>query len=423
MQADTPSSFAYGTTAFPAAKHAVRALLLGSGELGKEIAIRLMRLGVRVIASDSYEGAPAQQIANASCVVDMADPQELNTLISKVRPTIIIPEVEAIATSQLTLAANQGIRVVPASVITQICMDRKRLRIVAHEDAGLPTTPYRFAANREEFTQAVNDIGFPCVVKPIMSSSGHGQSIVHGTSQLDAAWEHAQHGGRAATHGTPSEVIVERLANIAYELTVLTVCSSSGVVVCEPIGQRQEHGDYRESWQPAAIPNTVRECAITMASTMVTHLAALAADNHETGWGVYGVELFVLKDGSVLFNEVSPRPHDTGMVTMESQRFDEFDLHVHAMLGAPVTPEHVRMRNPEHAAASHPLVVSGDGRAVFTGVEQALADPQVDIRIFGKPVVHGSRRMGVVLATGDTVDEARKRANHTADKLTVTIEP
>lgn len=413
----------------PLGKQPTRVLFLGSGELGKEVTIELMRLGAWVCAADSYAGAPAQQVAHEARVLDMADPQQLKALFDDIKPDIIVPEVEAIATQVLAQAAANGAQVVPSAEIAAICMDRERLRVLAHEELGLPTTPYRFAGTLEELRAGANEVGYPCVVKPIMSSSGHGQSIVRTPDAIDAAWTEAQEGRRAHDEGDISRVIVEALAPLERELTVLTVSSSAGIVTCTPIGQRQESGDYRESWQthepadqvdPGRADETAR--AQHIAKTAVEGLVAKARQSGETGWGVFGVELFVLTDGSILFNEVSPRPHDTGMVTMISQRLSEFALHARAILGLPVTPEHVAFAIPEGTtAASHAIVVEGDGQATFGNTAQALVEPGTDLRIFAKPEVHGHRRMAVALAIGADESDARARAAHVADSLDIRV--
>ena len=413
----------------PLGKQPTRVLFLGSGELGKEVTIELMRLGAWVCAADSYAGAPAQQVAHEARMLDMADPQQLKVLFDDIKPDIIVPEVEAIATQVLAQAAANGAQVVPSAEIAAICMDRERLRVLAHEELGLPTTPYRFAGTLEELRAGANEVGYPCVVKPIMSSSGHGQSIVRTPDAIDAAWTEAQEGRRAHDEGDISRVIVEALAPLERELTVLTVSSSAGIVTCTPIGQRQESGDYRESWQthepanqvdPGRADETAR--AQHIAKTAVEGLVAKARQSGETGWGVFGVELFVLTDGSILFNEVSPRPHDTGMVTMISQRLSEFALHARAILGLPVTPEHVALAIPEGTtAASHAIVVEGDGQATFGNTAQALVEPGTDLRIFAKPEVHGHRRMAVALAIGADESDARAKAAHVADSLDIRV--
>ena len=415
------------TLGTPLGKQPTRVLFLGAGELGKEVTIELMRLGAWVCAADSYAGAPAQQVAHEARVLDMADPQQLKALFDDIKPDIIVPEVEAIATQVLAEAAANGAQVVPSAEIAAICMDRERLRVLAHEELGLPTTPYRFAGTLEELRAGAEQVGYPCVVKPIMSSSGHGQSIVRSADAIDAAWTEAQEGRRAHDEGDISRVIVEALAPLERELTVLTVSSSAGIVTCTPIGQRQESGDYRESWQtnePAGTTDRNDETARAqhIAKTAVEGLVAKARATGETGWGVFGVELFVLTDGSILFNEVSPRPHDTGMVTMISQRLSEFALHARAILGLPVTPEHVALSIPEGTtAASHAIVVEGDGQAAFGNVAQALAEPNTDLRVFAKPEVHGHRRMAVALAIGADEADARARAAHVADSLDIQV--
>lgn len=419
---DTPSMAPDRPLGTPLGASPTRVLFLGAGELGKEVVIELMRLGAWVCAADSYAGAPAQQVAHEARVLDMADADQLRALFDEVRPDIIVPEVEAIATSELASAAAAGAQVVPSAEIASICMDRERLRVLAHEELGLPTTPYRFAGTLDELRAGAEAVGYPCVVKPVMSSSGHGQSVVRGADAVEAAWVEAQTGRRAADEGDVSRVIVEALAPLDYELTVLTVSSSAGIVTCAPIGQRQERGDYRESWQPALTDPTVLERAQTIARTAVEGLVGKAKATGEYGWGVFGVELFVLTDGTVLFNEVSPRPHDTGMVTMASQRLSEFALHARAILGMPVTQGHVALSLPEGAvAASHAVVVEGDGQATFANVAGALAEPGTDLRIFGKPEVHGHRRMAVALAIGSDADDARTKAGHVADALNINV--
>ncbi len=409
----------------PLGERATRVLLLGAGELGKEVTIELMRLGVWVCAADSYAGAPAQQVAHEARVLDMADPDELKTLLAEVEPDIIVPEVEAIATEVLSQAACRGTQVVPSAQIARICMDRERLRVLAHEELGLPTTPYRFAGSLDQLRVRANEVGYPCVVKPVMSSSGHGQSVVRSPQAIEAAWREAQEGRRAAGEGDVSRVIVEALAPLDHELTVLTVSSAAGIVTCAPIDQRQESGDYRESWQsnqPQGSNDFENAEARRIATAAVQGLVDLARQSGETGWGVFGVELFVLTDGSMLFNEVSPRPHDTGMVTMISQHLSEFALHARAIAGLPVTKEHVALCIPEgSAAASHAIVVEGEGEAVFSNAAAALAEPGADLRIFAKPEVHGHRRMAVALAIGTDEPEARAKAASIAATLNINI--
>ncbi|WEV73435.1 formate-dependent phosphoribosylglycinamide formyltransferase [Bifidobacterium sp. ESL0798] len=422
MSAETASSSVNYPLGNPAESHQTRVLLLGSGELGREIAIELTRLGAFVIAADSYEHAPAMQIAQESHVLDMTDATALNRLISAAKPSIIVPEIEAIATTELAKASSNGIQVVPSSRIAAICMDREALRTLAHERLGLPTTPYRFAASLDELKAGVEAVGYPCVVKPVMSSSGHGQSVLHDDGDIEASWQEAQSGRRDAKDGGIAHVIVEAFAPLDYELTMLTVSSSAGIVVCSPIGQRQQDGDYRESWQPAQVDPGVLRKAKKIAGKAVEGLVDIAHKDGEHGWGVFGVELFVLKNGEVLFNEVSPRPHDTGMVTMISQRLSEFALHARAVLGIPVTSSSVALAlKDDEIAASHAVVVTGNGQATFTNIPGALSQPDTDLRIFGKPTVNGHRRMAVALAVGENEAEARDKAGTTAEKLHVRL--
>lgn len=408
----------------PMGKRPTRVLLLGAGELGREICISLIRLGAWVCAVDSYLDAPAIQVAQSSRILPMTDPQALRALIENISPDLIVPEVEAIATDQLASAADQGIQVVPASGLAAMCMDRQALRTFAHDTVGLDTTPYRFAQNLDQLRQGAEAVGYPCMVKPVMSSSGHGQSLVHDPGDLEEAWRTAQTGGRArGRKDHPSRVIVEALVPLEHELTVLTVSSSAGIATCEPIGQCQEDGDYRQSWQPSGLDRSILEQASAMAERLVRAMTDLAREQGETGWGVYGVEVFVLKDGRVLFNEVSPRPHDTGMVTMISQRLSEFDLHARAILGIPVHREDLELTLPPGwSAASQAILVRGHGQVTFTGVPQALACPGTDLRIFSKPLVEGSRRMAVALAKGADQDQARARADQVVRTLRTQVE-
>lgn len=408
-----------GTALTPSA---CKVLFCGAGELGKEVVIAMQRFGVEVIAVDRYPNAPGMQVAHRSHVINMLDGSELRRVIEQERPDWIVPEVEAIATDTLVELEQEGYRVVPTARAARLTMNREGIRRLAAEELGVPTSPYRFAATRAEFDEAVGAVGIPCVVKPIMSSSGHGQSVVRSAEAIDAAWTEAQEGRRAHDEGDVSRVIVEALAPLDYELTVLTVSSSAGIVTCAPIGQRQESGDYRESWQPATFTPDVLEQAQHIARTAVEGLVAKAKASGEKGWGVFGVELFVLTDGNVLFNEVSPRPHDTGMVTMASQRLSEFALHARAILGLPITQEHVALSIPQGTvAASHAIVVQGDGEAEFRNVAAALAEPGTDLRIFAKPEVHGHRRMAVALAIGGNEADARAKAGNVAESLDIAI--
>lgn len=383
----------------PSTPSAVRALLLGSGELGKEVAIELQRFGVEVIAVDRYAGAPAMQVAHRSHVINMLDPDELRRVIELEHPDHIIPEVEAIATPVLVQLEKEGYNVTPTARAAFLTMNREGIRRLAAEELGLPTSPYRFAGTREEFDAAIREIGIPCVVKPVMSSSGHGQSVIRSEADIDAAWHEAQEGGRAGA----GRVIVEGFVDFDYEITLLTVRSVSGTSFCEPVGHRQVDGDYRQSWQPQPMPAKAIDRAREIARAVTDALG---------GYGIFGVELFV-KGDEVIFSEVSPRPHDTGMVTMISQDLSEFALHARALLGLPV-PE-IRFYGP---SASHAIVVEGDTRElILDGIDRALEEPGTAMRVFGKPEVKGHRRMAVVLATADTVDEARAKAARAAAKL------
>jgi phosphoribosylglycinamide formyltransferase 2 len=387
----------------PGGPDAVRLLLLGSGELGREVAIEAMRLGVEVVAVDRYAGAPAMQVAHRSHVVDMLDAVALRTVIELERPHLVVPELEAIATSELVALETEGWAVVPTARATRLTMDRAGIRRLAAEELGLATSPYRFAATEQEYRDAVAEIGLPCVVKPVMSSSGKGQStLLPGDDVLDA-WRYAQQGGRVA--GQP--VIVEGFVEFDYEVTLLTVRHAAGVTFCEPVGHRQEAGDYRESWQPQPMSRPALHAAREVASSVTAALG---------GWGVFGVELFVRGD-EVLFSEVSPRPHDTGMVTMITQPQSEFALHARAVLGLPVSDADVALDSP---GASAVLLASEQLDApVYTGLAAALDVSTVQVRIFGKPDSRPGRRMGVALARGSDVEQARERARTAAAALRV----
>lgn len=389
-----------GTPLTPVGK---KALLLGSGELGKEVAIELQRFGVEVVALDKYPNAPAMQVAHRSHVLSMLDGARLREVIELERPDYIIPEIEAIATDTLVQLEAEGYNVIPTANATWLTMNRKGIRRLAAETLGLPTSPYVFAGTREEFGDAVAHVGFPCVVKPVMSSSGHGQSVMRSSSDMDEAWAAAQGGGRAGA----GEVIVEGFVEFDYEITLLTVRHSGGTTFLNPIGHHQEDGDYRESWQPQEMSPVAVSKAQDMARKITDALG---------GYGIFGVEMFVRGD-EVLFSEVSPRPHDTGMVTMVSQDLSEFALHARAVLGLPV-PE-LMFFGP---SASKAIVVEGDGTQVeFDGLEEALAIPGVQVRLFGKPEVHGHRRMGVVLARGADVGEALAKVSEAWGRLRWTV--
>ena len=380
-----------------------KALLLGSGELGKEVALELMRLGVEVIACDRYPNAPAMQVAHRSHVLNMLDGEELRRVIELEKPDHIIPEIEAIATPMLVELEKEGYNVTPTANAAWLTMNREGIRRLAAEELGLPTSPYRFASTREEFDKAVEEIGLPCVVKPVMSSSGHGQSVIRKVEEIDAAWREAQEGGRAGA----GRVIVEGFVDFDYEITLLTLRTVSGTVYCEPVGHIQVNGDYRYSWQPQPMSEKALANAKEIAKKITDALG---------GYGIFGVELFI-KGDDVIFSEVSPRPHDTGMVTMISQDRSEFGLHARALLGLPV-PE-IRFYGP---SASRAVVVEGDSTEVeFDNLEEVLSEPGTDMRIFGKPEVHGHRRMAVILATADTVEEARAKADRAYDKLVIKV--
>jgi phosphoribosylglycinamide formyltransferase 2 len=382
-----------------------KALLLGSGELGKEVAIELQRYGVEVIACDKYSNAPAMQIAHRSYVFDMLDGQALRSVIEQERPDHIIPEIEAIATDVLEQLESEGYYVTPTAHAALLTMNREGIRRLAAETLGITTSRYCFASTEDEFKAAVAQIGMPCVVKPIMSSSGHGQSTIRHADQIDAAWHEAQEGGRAGA----GRVIVEGFVDFDYEITLLTVRSVSGTVCCQPVGHIQVNGDYRYSWQPQPMSDKALESAKEIARKVTDALG---------GYGIFGVELFV-KDDQVIFSEVSPRPHDTGMVTMISQDQSEFALHARALLGLPV-PE-VRFYGP---SASRAIVVEGDTDKIeMDCLEQVLAEPGVQLRIFGKPEVKGHRRMGVILATDNTLEAARGKVDRAYDRLRVNVLP
>ncbi len=382
----------------PNSATATKALLLGSGELGKEIAISLQRYGVEVIAVDRYPNAPAMQVAHRSHVIDMTDAAAVKTLIAEERPTLVVPELEAIATDALAEIEAQGpVTIVPNAKAIQLTMNREGIRQLAAEQLSLPTSQYAFAETFEQLQAAIDSgIGYPCFIKPTMSSSGKGQSMVKSAEQLKAAWDYAKAGGRAET----GKVIVEAKIDFDFEITLLTVraLDATGRVqtyFCEPIGHRQENGDYRESWQPQSMSENAKALSQQIASKVTDALGGL---------GLFGVELFVNGD-HVWFSEVSPRPHDTGMVTMVSQRQSEFDLHARAILGLPVST------SLDKNSASAVILGGIDAKTVvYQGLDQALAQPDIDIRLFGKPEAFVSRRMGVALATADTADQARAKA-------------
>jgi phosphoribosylglycinamide formyltransferase 2 len=380
----------------PLKDNAFRVLFCGSGELGKEVVIELQRLGVEVIAVDRYANAPAMQVAHRSHVIDMLDGDALRYVIESEKPHLIVPEIEAIATPELVKLEQEGYRVIPTARAVNLTMNREGIRRLAAEELGLATSSYRFAETRDDYLAAVEEIGLPLVVKPVMSSSGKGQSTVKTDEDIEAAWDYAQSGGRAGK----GRVIVEGFVDFDYEITLLTVRHRDGISFCDPIGHRQEDGDYRESWQPQPMSNAALARSREIAESVVDNLG---------GYGLYGVELFV-KGDQVWFSEVSPRPHDTGLVTLVSQDLSEFALHARAILGLPIPV--IRQLGPSASAVILPEGDSSD--VVYTGLEKALAEPEVYLRLFGKPELKGKRRMGVTLAKGDTIEEAREKAMRSA---------
>ena len=382
-----------------------KALLCGSGELGKEVAIELQRYGVEVVALDRYPDAPAMQVAHRHYVLSMLDGARLREIIEREKPDYIIPEIEAIATPTLVELEKEGYNVVPTAHAALLTMNREGIRRLAAEELGLPTSPYRFASTREEFGRAVAEIGAPCVVKPVMSSSGHGQSVIRTEADVDEAWRYAQEGGRAGA----GKVIVEGFVDFDYEITLLTVRHCGGTSFLEPVGHRQVDGDYRESWQPQPMSPVAIGRAQEIARKVTDALG---------GRGIFGVELFVRGD-EVIFSEVSPRPHDTGMVTMISQDLSQFALHVRAVLGLPVP--NIRFHGP---SASRAVVVEGDTNEVeFGNLEKVLEEPDTQMRIFGKPEVRGHRRMGVLLARAESVEEARAKTGRAYENLRIVVKP
>ena len=403
------TNFLFGT---PLTVSALRVLLLGSGELGKEVAIELQRFGVEVIAADRYANAPAMQVAHRSHVLNMLDPAALRALIAEEKPDLVVPEIEAIHTQTLVELEAEGLRadpitIVPTARAARLTMDREGIRRLAAETLGLPTSKYRFVDTREEYRDAIAAIGLPCVVKPVMSSSGHGQSIVRNPDTIDAAWETAQSGGRAGQ----GRAIVEGFIDFDYEITLLTVRHRGGTSFCAPIGHLQIDGDYRESWQPQPMSNAARERAEHIAKTVTDNLG---------GWGIFGVELFV-KGDDVWFSEVSPRPHDTGLVTLISQELSEFALHARAILGLPVHADQSGEIRQLGASASCAVLAHGHGVPRFGNLEVALQRPDTALRLFGKPRVEGHRRVAVTLARAESIDVARAKARDAAGQLSVEL--
>ena len=382
---------------------ACKVMLCGSGELGKEVAIAMMRLGVEVVAIDRYPNAPAMHVAHRSYVVDMLNAAELRRIAELEKPDYIVPEVEAIATPELIKLEEEGFNVIPTARATWLTMNREGIRRLAAEELGLPTSTYRFASTYEEFKDAVKEIGLPCVVKPVMSSSGHGQSTIRTEAEIDAAWNESQSGGRAGA----GRVIVEGFVNFDFEITLLTVRHVNGTSFVEPVGHHQVDGDYQESWQPQPMSPVARKKAEEIAGKITAALG---------GRGIFGVELFVCGD-EVIFSEVSPRPHDTGMVTMISQDLSEFDLHARAILGLPIP--NIAFHGP---SASKAIKVYGNSNAVsFGNLEAVLAEPDTDMRIFGKGELKGKRRLGVVLARAATVEEALEKVKRIHSKLEIEL--
>lgn len=385
----------------PFSATATRVMLCGAGELGKEVVIELQRLGVEVIAVDRYANAPAMQVADRHHVINMLDGQALRALVEQEKPHFIVPEIEAIATATLAELESEGFHVVPSARATQLTMNREGIRRLAAETLGLQTSPYEFAQTEDEFVQAIAKIGMPCVVKPIMSSSGKGQSVIKTQDQIHQAWLYAQEGGRAGK----GKVIVEGFVDFDYEITLLTIQHKNGTSFCAPIGHIQIDGDYRQSWQPHAMSEKALAKAQQMAEKVTTELG---------GWGLFGVELFV-KGDEVIFSEVSPRPHDTGLVTLISQDLSEFALHVRAILGLPIP-------NISQHGPSASCVVLPEGQSsqtAFGNLDQALAEPDTQLRLFGKPEINGRRRMGVALARAETLEKAIEKATRAANAVQV----
>lgn len=391
------------TLGTPLTPKATKVMMLGSGELGKEVVIELQRLGVEVIAVDRYENAPAQQVAHRAYTISMLDGAALRALVEKEKPDFIVPEVEAIATDTLVELEQEGYQVIPTAKAAKLTMNREGIRRLAAEELGLNTSPYRFVDNFEQFKQSIAEIGIPCVVKPIMSSSGHGQSVIKAESDIQAAWDYAQQGGRAGG----GRVIVEGFIQFDYEISLLTVRHIHGTSFLPPIGHIQIDGDYRESWQPQAMSEKALAKAQEVAEKITTSLG---------GRGIFGVELFICGD-EVIFNEVSPRPHDTGMVTLISQELSEFALHARAILGLPIP--NIELISPSTSKA---IVVEGKSNQVtFGNLAKVLSEPNTNLRLFGKGEVNGHRRLGVVLARDESVEKALAKARRAYDNLIVTL--
>ena len=387
----------------PLSATATRVLFCGGGELGKEVVIELQRLGVEVIVVDRYQDAPAMQVAHRSHVISMLDGAALRAVIELEKPDFIVPEIEAIATDTLVELESEGYNVIPTARAARLTMNREGIRRLAAEELGIKTSPYRFAENRDEFDQAIHEIGLPCVVKPIMSSSGKGQSTIKTADDIDSAWNYAQEGGRSGA----GKLIVEGFVDFDYEITQLTVRHAGGTSFCEPIGHIQVDGDYRQSWQPQVMSEQALSSARDIAAKVTAALG---------GRGIFGVELFI-KGDEIIFSEVSPRPHDTGMVTMISQDLSQFALHARAILGLPIP--NIHQHGP---AASSVILVEGTSRQVsFGNLDEVLGEPDTQLRLFGKPEVNGQRRMGVVLARGDSVEDALQKAKHGSEAVQITL--
>ena len=385
----------------PLTNNSTKVLLCGSGELGKEVAIELQRYGCEVIAIDRYDNAPAMQVAHRSYSIDMLDEKALRSIIEKEKPNLIVPEVEAIATNVLVDLESEGFNIIPTARATSLTMNREGIRKLAAEELGLQTSPYRFASNKSEFDQAIQEVGIPCVVKPIMSSSGKGQSTITAEDQIEDSWQYAQEGGRAGA----GKVIVEGFVEFDYEITLLTVRHKNGISFCEPIGHVQSDGDYRQSWQPQPMTDDALSSAQKVAESITSALG---------GYGIFGVELFI-KGNEVIFSEVSPRPHDTGLVTLISQDISQFALHARAILGLPIP--NIMQHGPSASS-----VILGDGQSEeisFNGVDKALNEPDTQIRLFGKPSISGRRRLGVTVARGQSIDEAKEKAIRASESVDI----
>ena len=385
----------------PLTNNSTKVLLCGSGELGKEVAIELQRYGCEVIAIDRYDNAPAMQVAHRSYSIDMLDEKALRSIIEKEKPNLIVPEVEAIATNVLVDLESEGFNIIPTARATSLTMNREGIRKLAAEELGLQTSPYRFASNKSEFDQAIQEVGIPCVVKPIMSSSGKGQSTITAEDQIEDSWQYAQEGGRAGA----GKVIVEGFVEFDYEITLLTVRHKNGTSFCEPIGHVQSDGDYRQSWQPQTMTDDALSSAQKVAESITSALG---------GYGIFGVELFI-KGDEVIFSEVSPRPHDTGLVTLISQDISQFALHARAILGLPIP--NIMQHGP--CASS---VILGEGHSeeiLFNAVDRALSEPDTQIRLFGKPSISGRRRLGVAVARGNSIDEAKDKAIRASEAINI----